>query len=357
MATKAQARITGRRLLQSFAAAGAQEIEPDIMQPAEVLLDLYGEDIRARAYVTQDPTCGEMMLRPDFTVPVVQAHMSQGAEPARYCYMGEVFRKQDHFGQARVNEYTQVGYEVFDREDPANADAEVFALFSSLLRPHGLQATMGDMGLLRAAVVGLETTQARKAALLRHIWRPVRFRKLLERYSGQTPMPQARRDLLAGARTKGPWIGLRSPKDMDQRIASLREDAKAPPLPAQDVARIEALYTLTCPAAQASAQLRTLNMPVLDPAIDLLEARLAALRTRRVDLEALRFDASHGRTTMEYYDGFTFTFETSRRDWPAVASGGRYDALTRVLGQGREIPAVGGVIRPGLLADLEGAAQ
>ncbi|MDB9740370.1 ATP phosphoribosyltransferase regulatory subunit, partial [Amylibacter sp.] len=29
-----------------------------------------------------------------------------------------------------------------------------------------------------------------------------------------------------------------------------------------------------------------------------------------------------------------------------IASGGRYDALTAVLGAGREIPAVGGVIRP-----------
>ncbi|MDA8907309.1 ATP phosphoribosyltransferase regulatory subunit, partial [Planktomarina temperata] len=28
------------------------------------------------------------------------------------------------------------------------------------------------------------------------------------------------------------------------------------------------------------------------------------------------------------------------------ASGGRYDALTRVLGQGRAVPAVGGIIRP-----------
>ena len=37
---------------------------------------------------------------------------------------------------------------------------------------------------------------------------------------------------------------------------------------------------------------------------------------------------------------------------PPVASGGRYDALTAVLGQGRSIPAVGGVIRPGLVAQL-----
>jgi ATP phosphoribosyltransferase regulatory subunit len=38
-----------------------------------------------------------------------------------------------------------------------------------------------------------------------------------------------------------------------------------------------------------------------------------------------------------------------------VASGGRYDALTRMLGQGAEIPAVGGVIRPDLMLELEEA--
>ncbi len=69
-----------------------------------------GEDIRARAYVTADPIRGEMMLRPDFTVPVVQMHMAHGADPARYAYLGEVFRKQDEPGLRR-NEYLQVGYE------------------------------------------------------------------------------------------------------------------------------------------------------------------------------------------------------------------------------------------------------
>ena len=98
-------------------ATGAQPVEADILLPAGTLLDLYGEDIRARAYVTSDPIRGEMMLRPDFTVPVVQMHMAHGAEPARYCYRGEVFRKQDHV-QARASEYLQVGYEVFARDEP-----------------------------------------------------------------------------------------------------------------------------------------------------------------------------------------------------------------------------------------------
>ena len=76
-----------------------------------------------------------------------------------------------------------------------------------------------------------------------------------------------------------------------------------------------------------------------------------------IDVAMLEFEASYGRSSMEYYDGFVFGFYAERRpDLPPVATGGRYDALTRQLGRGREIPAVGGVIRPGLVIDLGGAA-
>ncbi len=72
----------------------------------------------------------------------------------------------------------------------------------------------------------------------------------------------------------------------------------------------------------------------------------------------LDFEASYGRTSMEYYDGFVFGFAAETRpDLPPVATGGRYDALTRLLGQGRSIPAVGGVIRPDLILQLAEAAS
>ncbi|KQB11538.1 ATP phosphoribosyltransferase regulatory subunit [Rhodobacter capsulatus] len=356
MASKAEARSVGQRLLAAFEAAGAVEVTPDILQPAEALLDLYGEDIRARAYVTADPLRGEMMARPDFTVPVVQAHMAEGAEPARYAYMGEVFRKQDHRGSARVAEYFQAGYEIFDREDPEAADAEVFALFAKLLKPLDLSATIGDIGLLRAAVGGLDTLPARKAALARHIWRPQRFHRLMERYAGLSPVPESRAALLLGARSDAPWIGLRAPEEMAARIAVLQADAETAPIAAADVARLDALFALRCTADRAPAQLNDLGIAALAPAITRLERRLAALDARGIDLTALAFEASHGRATMEYYDGFVFSFETADPGFPPIASGGRYDALTRVLGGGRAIPAVGGVIRPGLVADLGGLA-
>ena len=195
MTAKPAIRAEAERLFAAFRAAGAVAVEADLLLPAETLLDLYGEDIRARAYVTQDPMLGEMMLRPDFTVPVVQAHMAHGADPARYAYMGEVFRKQDTL-TTRPNEYLQVGYEVFDRTAPVQADAEVFALFARLLAPLNLRAGTGDIGILMAAVRGLSTTERRKAALLRHVWRPRRFHALLDRFAGRAAVPAARAALL-----------------------------------------------------------------------------------------------------------------------------------------------------------------
>ncbi len=190
---KAQVRAEAARLRARFEQAGAQVIEADILQPAGTLLDLYGEDIRARAYVTHDPIQGEVMLRPDFTVPVVQMHMTKGTEPARYAYMGEVFRAQEEAAHRAV----QVGYELFDRTSPPAADAEVFSIISQSLDGLGLRAATGDLGLLLAAVRGLKTTDRRKAALLRHVWRPRRFRALLDRFSGRAPQPTGRAALLA----------------------------------------------------------------------------------------------------------------------------------------------------------------
>jgi len=359
MPGKPETRAEALRLRAALEAAGAKVVEADILLPAETLLDLYGEDVRGRAYVTSDPLRGEMMLRPDFTVPVVQMHMDSGADPARYTYAGEVFRKQEA-GSRRASEYLQVGYELFDGRDPAAADAEVFALFSRILAPLGLRAATGDIGLLRAAVTGLPTTETRKAALLRHLWRPRRFRSLLDRFCGRRPAPAGRAAVLAAADPMagaGPEIGLRTREEVVARIERLRADAAEPPVAAQEAALLEELMGLRETAPNVLSHLRTLaiDMPAISDAVDGFEARLGALARHGVDIDVLEFEASFGRTTMEYYDGFVFGFfAPSRPDLPPVATGGRYDALTRVLGQGREAPAVGGVIRPGLTLELGG---
>lgn len=352
--TKAEARAEARRLLDRFLATGAQEVETAILQPAEELLDLYGEDIRARAFVAHDPLRGEMMLRPDFTVPVVRRHMEAGLSPARYAYAGEVFRMQDTDDPTRPSEYLQVGFELLGSDDPAEADAEVLATLASAVADLPLRAAMGDVGLLLAAVEALPTSPARKSALRRHLWRPRRFRALLDRFAA----PAEARPVLALAdpfEGRAPEIGLRSREEVAARLDALREEAEEPPLPREEVARIDALLDLAAPAPAALGALRALRLP--EPAVDAFARRLDALRGRGVAVDDLAFEGSFGRTTLEYYDGLVFgLFAAGRPDLPPVATGGRYDALTSVLGRGRAVPAVGGVIRPGVVLRLRGTA-
>ncbi|RMA43854.1 ATP phosphoribosyltransferase regulatory subunit [Rhodophyticola porphyridii] len=362
MSDKAAIRAEAARLQAFFSASGAVPVEADLLQSAETLLDLYGEDIRARAYTTHDPDRGELMLRPDFTVPVVQMHMANGAEPARYTYLGEVFRKQQADSR-RASEYLQVGYEVFDRANPAAADAEVFALFSEVLSPLGLAPVTGDIGILLAAVDSLSTTERRKRALRRHIWRPRRFRVLLDRFTGRKPAPLGRAALLERAETGlealiasgGPMIGLRGPDEIERRIRHLQEDAAAEPIGTAEAEVLDVILSLRETLNNAHEQLRDIavDLPGMSHAVARMARRMDALDQAGVDVAGLPFEASYGRTNMEYYDGFVFGFLAEGQPrLPPVATGGRYDALCRMLGGGREIPAVGGVIRPELVHAL-----
>ncbi|KAB7613734.1 ATP phosphoribosyltransferase regulatory subunit [Amylibacter sp. SFDW26] len=352
------------QLSNAFMNAGAVPVEAPALQPAEVLLDLYGEDIRGRAYVTDDPVNGEQMLRPDFTVPVVQMHMNGGAEPARYTYNGPVWRKQEPT-IGRATEYLQVGYELFDRNDSSLSDAEVFSLFYNILRPYGLRTMTGDIGLLSAAIDGLSTTDRRKERLKRQIWRPMRFRQLLDWYSGKAdnlPTRVALLDQVSGSDAEAvlndaqPFLGVRSEAEVLARVASLQEDAATAPIPAKELAVVEELLALNGTAADALKTLRGVQdrLEGFSTAVDCLEMRLTALAASGIDIKSLPFEANFGLTSMEYYDGFVFGFFDGEN---VIASGGRYDALTQVLGQGRSIPAVGGVIRPDVLAAVGGGAS
>lgn len=359
MTSKAAIRAEAEALQAIFTGAGAVPVEAPMLVSAETLLDLYGEDIRARAFTTHDTDRGELMLRPDFTVPVVEMHMQGGAEPARYTYLGEVFRMQ-RAGSTRPSEYLQLGYEVFDRSAPLAADAEVFALFTRALSDVPLRTVTGDIGIVLSAIEALSTTDARKAALRRHVWRPRRFRALLDRFTGAAKPPVGRADYLAAAEKKGlaaliakagPTIGLRMTNELSDRLDRLRAEAEAPPIDTVEAELLTELLGLKAPMAQAADILGnfSVDLPGLRPAVQRFGERMQALSAAGIDVETLPFEASYGRAQMEYYDGFVFGLMSATPGLAPLATGGRYDALTRRLGGGREIPAVGGVIRPELV--------
>ena len=355
-------RAETERLLRYFESIGAIRVDVDVLQPAGTLLDLYGEDIRARAFVTTDPVRGELMLRPDFTVPVAEMQIKRAAGPARVTYAGLVFRKQAP-QSSRAREFLQVGCEIFGESCRSVADAEVFALMHEAVASLRLNAVAGDLGVLLSAVDSLSTTQARKAALKRHIWRPFKFKSLIDAYSGkgggdaervQRLDPSAAERLIDSA---GPMIGIRSRSEILERIEAIADETRAPPLVPMEVEALSQILSVRGCAHSALDQLRVIQrkLPGIELSIDGFEDRLKALKSHGLDPSRISFEASYGRTTLEYYDGFVFGFVPESGDEaPPVVSGGRYDYLTRQLSGEDSFPAVGGVVRPEAAVSLMG---
>ncbi len=113
-------------LVASYERAGYARVTPAILQPAEPFLDLSGEDIRKRMYLTTAPGGGEFCLRPDLTIPVSRDYLASplAGKPAGFCYLGPVFRHRSD----SAAEFLQAGIESFGRPDKAAADAEMLSL-------------------------------------------------------------------------------------------------------------------------------------------------------------------------------------------------------------------------------------
>jgi ATP phosphoribosyltransferase regulatory subunit len=363
-----------------FADAGYAPVSTAHLFEADSLIDLYGEDIRGRAFLFPGAGAigsggGELCLRPDFTVPVVRAHGEGGWDrAARYAYQGPVFRRQDP-GSTRPIEYLQAGIENLGAANAAEADAQVFALIMGGLEAVNagpVSVMTGDLGIAFALLDALAMPARRRRRLRRHFWRPRRFHELIvEAVAGPaapTPLrarliaaaagPEAANTIAAIATAAGDPIGLREIDEIVTRTLALAATDTDTPMPAEQAELIEAALSVTGPTGNALARLRALAAEGgadITPALDRFEARLAALERAGFDAAALPFDAAFGRN-LEYYEGFVFEITApGRPELPPLAGGGRYDAMTRRLGAGRATPAVGAMIRPeAVLAAREG---
>jgi ATP phosphoribosyltransferase regulatory subunit len=357
-----------------FVEAGYAPVTTAHLLKADTLIDLYGEDIRARAFLFSGTCEGELCLRPDFTVPVVSAHGATGWDrAARYAYQGPVFRRQDP-GSTRPMEYLQSGIENIGATDAAKADAQVFTLIRDGLKAVNagpVNVMTGDLGIAFALLDALPMPARRRHQLRRHFWRPRRFHELLaEAVAGPAALkaalsplrarliaaangPDAANAIAALATQAGEPLGLREIDEIFTRTLALAVAETDAPMPAEQAELIETALSISGPAGNALARLRALTAmggADITPALDRFEARLAALGNAGVDATALPFDAAFGRN-LEYYEGFVFEITAEGRPnlpsgLPPLAGGGRYDAVTRRLGAAKAIPAVGAMIRP-----------
>jgi ATP phosphoribosyltransferase regulatory subunit len=379
-----------RRLMAAFASAGYERIEPAVIQPADLFLDVIGESLRARTYVFTDPDGAELCLRPDLTVPTCRLHLERHAEAgtrARYCYSGSAFRYQPTgAGRAHPREFHQAGIESFAARDRERDDAAVLSLIVGALREAGLRSIrlrIGDLGLLAALIGALDMPERWRTRLRHQFWRPEAFRAELARLSsGRAAQPAvtsgAPADLIdrldpadpAGAealvvehldKAGVELIGARSAAEIAQRLLAEAADRRERPLPAKTAALIETYVAVKAPARTAVDRLAKLarsNGVDISAGLHAFARRLDLIEQGGVSTVEAQFSAEFGRN-LEYYTGFVFeVIAPALGPGSPVAGGGRYDSLLAQVGAPTGVPAVGASIHTErLLASLHGAGQ
>ena len=350
-------------LVASYERAGYRRAEPAILQPAEPFLDLSGEDIRRRMYLTSEASGRELCLRPDLTIPVARDYLasSSAGEPAGFCYLGPVFRQREN----QPGEFLQAGIESFGRRDTAVVDAEMLARGLEALAQYGIDAPeirIGDVGLFTHLLDALELPPAWRRRLAKDFHRAGGVAHDLDQWrldaARSVPEYQGLLAALAGSDLRAAHalvtdllsiagittVGGRSVGEIADRFLEQAALGAAARLPQQTRTIIEQFLKIAGDPDDAVAELRALAEKTglaLKPAIDLIENRTGFLAAHGIDVSRIRFATAFGRG-VDYYTGFVFELHdhAARVSGPLVG-GGRYDALLSRLGAKEPIPAVG----------------
>jgi ATP phosphoribosyltransferase regulatory subunit len=366
-------------LVASYERAGYRRCAPAILQPAEPFLDLSGEDIRRRMYLTTAPGGAEFCLRPDLTIPVSRDYLASplAGQPAGFCYLGPVFR---HRNDAPA-EFLQAGIESFGRPDEAAADAEMLSLGLEATAHYGLSVPdiqIGDVALFAGLIAGLDLPGAWKRRLIKDFNRKANLAQDLDRLvlGGNNSRPEYQGVLaaLAGSDPKGAHalvtdllsiaginaVGGRSVGEIADRFLEQSALGGSAKLPRDVRALIERFLGIAGDPDEAAHELRALagdsNMAdALTPAIDLFESRTGFLAARGIDLKRVRFSTAFGRG-FDYYTGFVFELTDPTRTGDPLVAGGRYDGLFSRLGSPEPISAVGFAVWIERLSVYGGAA-
>ncbi len=350
---------------------GYIRVEPPLLQPAGLFLDLSGEDIRRRLYLTQGPDGSELCLRPEYTIPVSLDHLRAGGGPAEYCYAGPVFRHRP----GETGEFRQAGLESIGRPDIEAADADILATALdglAVFLPREFEIRVGDMGLFDAIAAALDVP----VALRRRLVLALAAGRSLDTVLSPPDQRAGRSDyagLLAAIEGQDPGgarafvedvisiagiarVGGRSAAEIADRFLS-KASQRSGPITASSRDILRRYLAVAAPLDRAMVAVtelvREAGLPV-EPALDRFARRAEAIARRGIDLSRMRFAADFARN-LDYYTGFVFEIrDAARPDGRfVVAGGGRYDRLLHRLGAtGPEMPAVGCAFWPDRLMAL-----
>ena len=349
-------------LLTLFTQNAYARAEASLLQPVDLFLDLSGEDIRRRLYLTHDADGHELCLRPEYTIPVARDYLASSETGAisERAYLGPVFRHRP----GESGEFIQAGAESFGRQDREAADAQIFNLAyeSALTLGEATpKARIGDVALLTAVLgeLGLEAPMHRR--LLRLLASGKDHAEALQPAGGAsaasgglaaytgvmqalkgTDGNEARafvKDLLSIAGIHS--VGGRSAADIAERFLSQSERASGA-LSTEARSILDRFLALEGDPDAVSADMRALATDAqlnIDALLDRFDARIGFMAAHGIDLMAVSMQTRFVRN-LDYYTGFIFEFASANPAKPLIG-GGRYDTLLQRLGAPHDIPAVG----------------
>ncbi len=346
-------------ILALFAERRADAVDVPVIQPADPFLDMAGEDLRRRIFLTESETGASLCLRPEFTIPVCLDHIqSQSGTPRRYSYLGEVFRQRREGG----NEFFQAGIEDLGDTDTAAADArsiaDAHALLQKTLPGLSLSVTLGDQSIFEAVLAALGLPRgwqkrlarafgspAALTAALADLATPASFAALEDSAAGlvmageETPLAAHIAEQMEAAGLS-PTAG-RTPEEIARRLLQ-KTELRSVRLADTALEALKRFLAIRVPLDAAHEALESFARDAglsLSAALSRFAARAEKIAANGIAMDTIHYDAAFGRP-LDYYTGLVFEI-TAAGNERVLVGGGRYDRLLTLLGAKKPIPGVG----------------
>ncbi len=299
---------TWRRVARRY---GFEEYDGPPLEPLELYTAKSGEEIVGQLYNFTDKGGREVSLRPEMTPTVarmVAARAGGMKKPIRWYSIAQFYRYERQ-QRGRLREFYQLNCDLIGEPGPL-ADAELIGLAVDLMRGFGLgpadvRVRMSDRRVLTAVTADLGLSEPQTAVLF----------QVLDKF-GRTPEDVSRAKLAEAGIAEG----------AQGKILQLCAERTLPGLA----------------AALGSS-------PRIVEAIAPLQRTVAALEGMGLgEFVDIDFTIVRG---LAYYTGTVFELFDAGRSLRAIAGGGRFDGLLKLLG-GVDLPAVGFAIGDVVLGEL-----
>lgn len=280
---------------------GFQEYDGPPLEPTELYIEKSGPEIVQQLYNFADKGDREVALRPEMTPTLARMVGTRAGgmrKPIKWFAIPQLFR-YERAQRGRLREHFQLNFDIIG-EEGVGADAELLAASIDVLRAFGLRETdvvarLSDRRLLRALLLHAQVPEDRLVLV----------------YNIVDKLEREPRESIASRLADEAGLG---PSVIDEVLAVFQH---------RDFEAVRDAYGGTRGIGEEISRMN-----------ELLEI-LACMGLA----DYVRFDLSVVRG-LAYYTGMVFELFDVRGELRAIAGGGRYDDLLRVV-SGNDLPALG----------------